>query len=164
MPKILVLLLADASAAPLADAAADGVRSVRFAEVDVRRADGDAPASATARHHALGAPEELATYDGIIVLASTQGAGAPPALEALLTRAVSAATPRALANKVGAAIVAEGSEWPVLERLAAQGLILVTAAPPPPDAAEPVLASARQLGHRVAHVAGWVTHARSHHH
>jgi hypothetical protein len=65
---------------------------------------------------------------------------------------------------VGSAFVAgagaaetDDGRWVLLRALGALGLVLVPASR---DGDE----GARQLGHRVAHVVSWITHAKSHHH
>ena len=162
MPKLLVLFDPRSDdMMRLADAVAEGARSVRFAEVDVRRS-GDAP-SAAARHRALERADALAAYDGIIVGAAPAGSTSGSALEQLVSPATN------LLGKVGSAFTAaqpgEGRReilWSVLTPMADRGMILV-----PPQITESPgdeLEGARAQGKRVAEVVGWVTHARSHHH
>jgi hypothetical protein len=161
MPKLLVLFDPRSDEmTQLADAVADGVRSVRFAEVDVRRL-GDASGATTpsSRHRALESTAALAAYDGIIVGAVAGGGAAAGSL--------SGAT--SLMNKVGSVFTSAGTGaersdvlWSVLAPMADRGMILV-----PPPVTEPPsdeLESARGQGKRVAEVVGWVAHARSHHH
>jgi NAD(P)H dehydrogenase (quinone) len=159
MPKLLVLFDSRSEdVTQLADAVAEGARSVRFAEVDVRRIEESSAATASpARHRALETADALAAYDGIIV----DAAAAP--LDPLASATTS------LVNKVGSAFTtsqAGGGRrealWSILTPMADRGMILV----PPPVSESPAdeLESARQLGKRVAEVVGWVTHARSHHH
>lgn len=164
MPKILVLLHSQAGdITPLADAVADGARAVRFAEVDVRRVeDGAAADAAVARVRVLGSADELAVYDAIIVGATRDGA-LPAAVAQLFDQARASLGPKALVNRVGAAFAPGGTAWPALEALGDAGMILVTPTPAGDDA-DAELVAARALGHRVGHVAGWVTHAKSHHH
>ena len=163
MPKTLVLFHGNSKdIATLADAVADGVRSVRFAEVDVRRLVGPTEAE-PGRVRTLGGADELAGYDGLVL--GTDGDGPlPEAVARLLTEAGALRQQKALGTSVGAAFVAgasgtdaEDGRWTLLRALGALGLVLV---PGSGDGAEP----ARQLGHRVAHVVSWITHARSHHH
>jgi multimeric flavodoxin WrbA len=161
MPKLLVRYDAHEPAlARLADAIADGARTVRFAEVDVRRVgDADAVAEAGSRHRALGQVEELEQYDGIAVGAPARDGPRPSAAESLLTRFEGS-----LVNKVGSAFTAaEGGArretlWRALAPMADRGMILVPASfvERAPDEAA--------LGTRLAEVIGWVTHAKSHHH
>src|SRR5204863_10204314 len=73
MPKLLVLVPArSAELALLADAVAEGARSVRFAEVDVRSV-GDA-ADLPTSYKPLAETDDLASYHGIIVgVAAAEG-------------------------------------------------------------------------------------------
>lgn len=161
MPKLLVLFDPRSDEMTrLADAVADGVRSVRFAEVDVRRV-GDASSGAApgARHRVLDSTAALAAYDGIIVGAASRSASLLDSL----------AGSTGLLNKVGSAFTATrlGAErgdvlWSVLAPMADWGMILVP--PPVTESPSDELESARQQGKRVAEVVGWVAHARSHHH
>ena len=164
MPKTLVLFHGDATElASLADAVAEGVRSVRFAEVDVRRLAEPGEAGAPGRVRSLGSAAELAAYDGLVL--GTDGRGpVPAAVGHLITEAAALRQQKALGTSVGAAFVAgasateaEDARWTLLRAIGALGLVLV---PGSGDGAE----AARQLGHRVAHVVSWITHARSHHH
>jgi multimeric flavodoxin WrbA len=181
MPKLLVLFhsrtgrtaaLADA----IADAIADGARSVRFAEVDVRRLDdgrdaegGDRDGSRR-RHRALADEGSLADYDGIILGASAQEGSIPSEIIGLLERLEPLRRTGALVNKVGAAFVPAGSAeepalWSLLGAMGRLGTILVPPLPTSgssgPDAE---LAAATDLGRRVATVVEWVTHAKHHAH
>lgn len=162
MPKTLVLFHGDSDTiAATADAIADGVRSVRFAEADVRRlADGET--ASAGRHRALTGAEEVAAHDGLVLVTS---AGAiPQVVSRLLTEVDALRHQKALTTSVGSAFVAgadatesDDRRWALLRVLGALGLVLV---PGSGEGAE----AARQLGHRVAHVVSWITHARSHHH
>jgi hypothetical protein len=165
MPKLLVLFDPRSDdLAPLADAIAEGARQVRFAEVDVRRMALATPESAPlAGHRALESADALATYDGIIVGASSETSGSKTPIAALSATTVS------LVNRVGSAFTAgrAGADrrsvlWSVLTPMSDRGMILV----PPALSESPSdeLESAREQGKRVAEVIGWVTHARSHHH
>ena len=167
MPKLLVVFQSQSPAVVrLAESAADGARSVRFAEVDLRRlpaTDGPrdpAPESTGRSYHPLRDGDDVAQYDGLI-LAAEGGDG-----EALVrTLGVFGGS---LANKVGAVITpATGTDrrtvlWSVLGAMADRGMILVPAPFDTEDAASDE--STRKVGTRVAEVIGWVTHARSHHH
>lgn len=179
MPKLLILFHATGpTIARLADAVADGARSVRFAEVDVRRvvarAGGavsddaverpDAGDESTASIRELESSDALAGYDGIIVgTMDSSGAETDPVMAQLT------ATSGSLVNKVASAFTPSGPEarrratlWAVLTPMANRGMILV---PPSFDAsADDELEAARRQGKRVADVVGWITHARSHHH
>ena len=164
MPKTLVLFHGKSKdLATLAETVADGVRSVRFAEVEVRRLAGPAEAADPGRVRTLGSADELAAYDGLVL--GTDGHGpVPDAITRLVADAGTLRHQKALGTSVGAAFVASASamdaddaRWTLLRTLGTLGLVLVPASG---DGAE----SARQLGHRVAHVVSWITHARSHHH
>ncbi len=170
MPKLLVLFQSRSpDVIALAEAATDGARSVRFAEVDLRRLEeSDASTHATAAdgvgraHRTLDRIEIIATYDGLILVLPAAGDASATLVRSLETLSES------LVDKVGSVVAAaEGAErtallWSALTPMADRGMILV----PPPFATTDALAgeSARQLGKRVAEVIGWVTHARSHHH
>lgn len=138
MPKTLVLfdtMNADSSA--LAAVVAEGARSVRFAEVDLRSA-GDAV--------------DLSVYDGIAV------DGSSAAIRELLERA------GPLRSKVGALFgAADDSLLALLEQMGRAGMIVL----PPGTGAGALSAadaeSARVLGKRLCDVVAWITHARSHH-
>ena len=166
MPKTLVLFHAfhgssDAIAA-MVDAVADGVRSVRFAEVDVRHLATHGETASTSRHRTLTGADELATYDGLVLV--TAAAAIPEVVSRFLAEAANLHRQKKLTTSVGSAFVAganatesEDGRWAVLRALGALGLVLV---PGSGEGAE----AARQLGHRVAHVVSWITHAKSHHH
>lgn len=164
MPKTLVLFHGSSKdIATLADAVADGVRSVRFAEVDVRRLADPSDGAEAGGARSLSSAEELAAYDGLVLGTDSRGP-APDVVTRLLADAETLRQQKALGTSVGAAFVAgasateaEDARWALLRTLGALGLVLVPASG---DGAE----SARQLGHRVAHVVSWITHARSHHH
>ena len=161
MPKLLVLFPArSAELAPLADAVAEGARSVRFAEVDVRSVGdaGDTPAS----HKPLGGIDDLASYQGIVV-GVPSGEGQREDLAERLAR-----FDGSLTDKVGSAFTAElgvgraAKLWSGLSPMADRGMILVPL--PFVDRGDSNTEACRQMGKRVAEVVGWVTHARSHHH
>jgi hypothetical protein len=166
MPKLLVLFQSrSADVVRLAETAADGARSVRFAEVDVRRlptSDGaqDAAPEASGRaHHPLQHVDDIGQYDGLIVAVGEE-------VETILRTLDAFAG--SLANKVGAVITpAMGADrravlWSALGPMADRGMILVPAPFADENAADQE--STRGLGKRVAEVIGWVTHARSHQH
>ena len=168
MPKLLVLFQSRSpDVVRLAEAATQGARSVRFAEVDLRRlpASGDAhdsaPDAGMRAHQLLQHVEDIGLYDGLIL--AVGGAGDPG--EALARTL--ATFGGSLANKVGAVITpATGTDrraalWSGLSPMADQGMILVPAPFADPGALDEE--STRVLGRRVAEVIGWVTHARSHH-
>jgi hypothetical protein len=159
MPKILVLFAGQPTT--LVNAVADGARSVRFSEVELRRIDDVDPASAPDHHQTLGGAEEMMSYDGVVVAAS-EGGVVPPALRSLLEQAAASASVAVWQNKVGSAFMPTSGEqradvWPALTTLGDLGMLVIA---PSGSGAE----AGRQLGARVAQVVGWVTHARSHHH
>ena len=160
MPKILVLFADEPTA--MINAVADGARSVRFSEVELRRVDETGPATPSSHHYqTLAGADDLMTYDGIVVATSEDGA-VHPALGLLLEQAAANAPAAAWQSKVGSALMTEPSEqrlnvWPALTTLGDLGMLML--APSGGDAE-----AARALGARVAQVVGWVTHARSHHH
>jgi hypothetical protein len=170
MPKLLVLFQSRRpDVVELAEAAVEGARRVRFAEVDLRRlAEADetsVPATPDAtggrEHRTLQHVDDLAAYDGLILVVH-----AAAEASAALARTIEPLGAR-LANKVGSALTpVMGAErtsvlWSALTPMADRGMILVPA--PFDDANEPA-ETARRSGARVAEVIGWVTHARSHHH
>lgn len=160
MPKLLVVYDASEPAlARLADTIAAGARTVRFAEVDIRRyGDASADVEAGSRHRALGQVEELEQYDGIAVGVPASDGPGPSAADSALARFEGS-----LVNKVGSAFtVAEGAArretlWRALAPMADGGMILV------PASFVEGTSDEAALGARLAEVIGWVTHARSHH-
>jgi hypothetical protein len=167
MPKLLVLFQSrSADVVGLAEAAAAGARTVRFAEVDLRSFpvsdDTHAGVDAGARtHRPLEQVQDVASYDGLILVVGRE----PDAGDALV-RALGS-FPGSLRNKVGAVLTpAPGAErsavlWSVLSPMADRGMILVPASFNAEHADDD--AATRDLGKRVAEVIAWVTHARSHH-
>lgn len=204
MPRILVLFYSrTGNTAALADAIAEGARSVRFAEVDVRRIGDLAPASVVEenpewkaaremlsnRYRTLGAVEEIAQYDAIILGSPTRYGIMAAELKHVLDQTGPLWQKGALVNKVGAAFTSvatghgghETTLWSIMTPMANLGMIIVppgysdavmfaggspygatatTGSGAPGDAD---LAAARHQGKRVAEVTGWITHARSHH-
>jgi len=160
MPKLLVLFQSHGNdVIRIAEAAADGARRVRFAEVDLRAlASSDSDGSGTAGRRPLDRVDDIAMYDGLILVADAADAGTG------LVRTLGTFV-GSLANKVGCALCPVGGSdrhvvlWSVLTPMADRGMILV---PAPFHDHEPV-ETARRAGTRVAEVIGWVTHARSHH-
>jgi NAD(P)H dehydrogenase (quinone) len=183
MPKILVLFHGHTGdTARIADAIAEGARSIRFSEVDVRRIDDPAssgsPDDAGVKHRTLGSTDELPEYDAL-VFGAPSGPGARSAeLEALLGQAGAPGQRGALVNKVGSAFTAlpggddarEAALWAVMTPMASLGMIIVApyhggSGPLDGDAASDAgLAAAREHGKRIADVVAWITHARSHAH
>src|SRR4051794_21276477 len=152
MPKVLVLFDgADDRAASLAESTAAGARGVRFTEVDIR-VMGDQHASA-APHGVLESPETIAQYDGVIITVADRGA----------SRAIETALNAMLAAKattfVDTVFAVTGLDvGAMLQAVGRFGGIMVAE----PRGVGDALDRARQLGGRVAKVAGWVRHALSH--
>jgi NAD(P)H dehydrogenase (quinone) len=190
MPKTLVLFYSRGGrSAALADAIVEGARSVRFAEVDVRRLDELAGAHAieadpewsasrsvlAARYRTLEGIERLADYDAIVLGGPTHQDTLPAELARVLDEAA-AMHGHALLDRVGSAFTSTGAEsggertpWPILAAMGRLGMILVPSAPAdaPAEGAAPSdadLEAARRLGRRVATVADWVRHAKGHAH
>ena len=171
MPKVLVLFHSrTGEAATLAELAAEGARSVRFTEVDVRRlpepaTDADAAADpqgaegneALRRYHALDDVARVADYDALLLGAAMPDGAMPDALARFLERLASVAASGALADRVAAVVTPDdqaAAHRALLPSLAGLGLILV---PPAAGASD-----AHAHGARAATVAEWVRHAKSH--
>jgi NAD(P)H dehydrogenase (quinone) len=170
MPKLLVLFHSRTGrTAALADAIAEGAKSVRFAEVDVRRieepaapegAAGDPAAVASAegsrgKHRVLADPAALAGYDGIILGSPARHGVAAAEVTRLLDRLRALGGAGALVDKVGSAFVpsepAGGHEtalWSMLTPLARLGAILVPPFQADDAGAEDETAAARAQGRR----------------
>lgn len=135
MPKILVVLDPSSStAARQADLVAEGARSVRFAEVDVRTL-------ATL----AGAPD----HDAILIGVD----GGSQSVAAVLERF---APHGGVTDRVVAAFGGSASDaWDLLRPAATLGVIVVPGEASSDDAL-------RALGARVTRVAEWVRHAKSH--
>lgn len=160
MPKVAVVCYGtDGPATGLADAAVEGLRSVRFMEVDrFAGVDHEGPPPDHAR--VLQDPESLREYDGVLFACGGTGdAGVlPPDLLALLERLERVVPDRAFRNTLFAAT---GTEHPaLLDRLDRLGGIIVSA---PRGLSDPE-ARAKALGARLAKVVGWIRHALSHEH
>lgn len=171
MPKLLVLVGGgDDEVMAVAESIHEGARGVRFAESDLRRVAGEPGAGSVSRLRPLDEPEELLAYDAI-VLGGTADAAAH--LSGLLQGAEPLGMAGRLANKLGSvfpqqdpATTGSGHPlWPLLAPMARYGMILVPPGYAGPDGApEDRAAAARRLGRRLIDIAGWITHARSHHH
>jgi NAD(P)H dehydrogenase (quinone) len=148
MPKILVLFYSrTGNTAALADAVAEGARSVRFAEVDVRRIDDLAPASVVAsvpdwarsrealaaRYQTFADVNALVGYDALILGAPTRYGIMAAELKNVLDQTGPLWERGALVNKVGAAFTSvatghgghETTLWSIMTPMANLGLILV---------------------------------------
>lgn len=157
MPKILVLFYSrTGNTAALADALAEGARSVRFAEVDLRRIDDLAPASTiaavpgwaesrgalAAKYQTLGTVDELATYDALLLGAPTRYGIMAAELKNILDQTGPLWNRGALVNKVGSAFTSvatghgghETTLWSIMTPMANLGMILV-----PPGYSDPVM-------------------------
>ena len=206
MPKVLVLFYSrSGNTARLADAIVEGARGVKFTEVDVRRVDDLAPASEielvpewkegrdalSKKYRTLGAIDELANYDALVLGSPTRYGVMAAELKLVLDQTGPLWSKGLLADKVGSAFTSvqtahgghETTLWSIMTPMANLGLIIV-----PPGYTDPVmfaggspygatattgagagvsdadLAAARHQGKRVATVTAMITHARSHHH
>jgi NAD(P)H dehydrogenase (quinone) len=147
MPKILVLFYScTGNTAALADAIAEGARSVRFAEVDVRRIDDLAPAAVrdavpewkasheklAAKYRTLGSVDELVSYDALILGSPTRYGIMSAELKNVLDQTGPLWQRGALVNKVGSAFTSvstghgghETTLWSIMTMMANLGLIL----------------------------------------
>lgn len=148
MPKILILFYSrTGNTAALADAVAQGAKSVRFAEVDVRRIDDLAPASViesnpewkssreklVARYQTFTDVNALADYDALILGSPTRYGIMSAELKHVLDQTGPLWQRGALVNKVGAAFTSvstahgghETTLWSIMTPMANLGLIIV---------------------------------------
>ena len=148
MSKILILFYSrTGNTAALADAIADGAKSVRFAEVDVRRIDDLAPASVrdaipdwksshetlTAKYQTFPDVNALADYDAIILGSPTRYGIMSAELKNVLDQTGPLWQEGALVNKVGAAFTSVATQhgghettlWSIMTPMANLGMILV---------------------------------------
>jgi NAD(P)H dehydrogenase (quinone) len=148
MPKILVLFYSrTGNTAALADAITEGAKSVRFAEVDVRRIDDLAPKSViesipewksgreklTAKYQTFSDVNTLADYDALILGSPTRYGIMSAELKNVLDQTGPLWQRGALVNKVGAAFTSvatahgghETTLWSIMTPMANLGLILV---------------------------------------
>lgn len=171
MARLLVLFDAhDDATLDVAQAIHEGARSVRFAESDLARLPGTGDGPRAARIRTLESIDALTTYDAI---ALGGPAGRVDALRGVLREAEVLGMQGALANKLGSVFPGPGAAtvgdehplWSLLGPMSRYGMILV---PPgyagPTGEPEDLPAAARRLGKRLIDIAGWITHARSHHH
>ena len=156
MPKVIVLFFgAESPGVTLAEAAAEGAKSVRFTEVDVR-SGGPHQATTERRHKRLESPAQLREFDGVILACPAAG-DIPSELNALLDE-LERASLGALTNTVFG--IMGGENTPLAGRVLRLGGILVAESP---GAVDPEVRAMR-VGARVATVVGWVRHALSHEH
>jgi NAD(P)H dehydrogenase (quinone) len=148
MPKLLVLFYSrTGNTAALADAIAEGAKSVRFSEVDVRRIDDLAPTSVidsipewkssreklAAKYQTFSDVNALTNYDALILGAPTRYGIMAAELKNVLDQTGPLWQQGALVNKVGAAFTSvatghgghETTLWSIMTPMANLGLILV---------------------------------------
>ena len=156
MPKLLVLYFgAESPAAAVADAAAEGAKTVRFTEVDVRVGESHSQPT-PGSHRRLESWRNVVDYAGLLI-ACEAAAEIPDALDVLL-RDLERTPSSAFENTVFA--VAGGENTVLAGRVSALGGILVGE---PRGASDPE-ERANRLGARAAKVVGWVAHALGHEH
>ena len=185
MPKVLVLFHSRAGrTAAVAEAIARGAETVKFTEVEIRRIENLAPepasvddiesepvrASLVKKYRTLESVDSLSQYDALIIGSPARYGAMSPEIESLLGRAEPLSRSGALSDKVGSAfgsLDVEGGPTThvdaMLVALMHLGMIIV---PPAGGGSSALggdaLASATQQGARVAKVAEWVRHAKSH--
>ncbi|MCY7379546.1 MAG: NAD(P)H:quinone oxidoreductase [Gemmatimonadaceae bacterium] len=148
MSKVLILFYSrTGNTAALADAIGEGAKSVRFAEVDIRRIDDLAPASERdsipdwkSSHEALAARYQtftdvnaLTEYDAIILGSPTRYGIMSAELKNVLDQTGPLWEKGALVNKVGAAFTSVATQhgghettlWSIMTPMANLGMILV---------------------------------------
>src|SRR5215831_5563817 len=156
MPRVIILTpTAGEEKTALVAAIVTGAESVRFMEVDVREVDVRATSRDQADGRQMGA-DDLFDCDAVVV--TSAGVDADKVLVELLRSAERQRPAEAFSNIVFA--VAGASSGTLLSLVASLGGIIVSAPRGIPDPT----ANARALGQRVATVAEWVRHARSHEH
>ena len=155
MPKVMVVFFgAESPAVSLAEAAAEGANGVRFTEVDLRAGPGHNETTQQ-RHPRVESSAALRGYDGIVIACPALGE-IPDALARWFDELESMTG--IFANTVFG--VTGGERTTLLGRLSRPGGIMIGE---PQGSSDPE-ARAKQLGARVAKVAGWVRHALSHEH
>lgn len=191
MPKVLVLFYSQSGhTAALADAISEGAAAVKFTEVEVRRLEDLAHqsmidaneswklsrAALAKKYRTLESVETLTQYDALIIGSPSRYGVMSAELKLVLDQAGPLAARGALRDKVGSAFGTAstpngGHETNIMSMLVPLmhlGMILVPqgaeAAERPAGAKDPAsdLALARAQGARVAKVAEWVRHAKSH--
>jgi NAD(P)H dehydrogenase (quinone) len=181
MPKVLVLFHSrTGNTAALADAIAEGAGSVKFTEVEIRRIEDLAPASVidadepskaaraalAKKYRTLESVESLTQYDALIIGSPARYGIMSAELKHVLDQVGPLAARGALVDKVGSAFGAAqapdgGHEMNIMSMLIPMmhlGMIIV----PPGYSDASGVAAAQQQGARVAKVAEWVRHAKSH--
>jgi NAD(P)H dehydrogenase (quinone) len=159
MPKVLILFYSrTGNTAAIADAIAEGARSVRFAEVDVRRIDDLAPSAVidavpdwkasreklAARYQTFTDINALADYDALIFGAPTRYGVMAAELKNVFDQTGPLWQAGKLVNKVGAAFTSvstahgghETTLWSIMTPMANLGMILA-----PPGYTDPVMFS-----------------------
>ncbi|MDB4899403.1 MAG: NAD(P)H:quinone oxidoreductase, type [Gemmatimonadetes bacterium] len=157
MPKLLVLFYSrTGNTAVIADAVAEGAKSVRFAEVDVRRIDDLASAAVIesvpdwkttrerlkAKYQTIGPIEELTRYDALILGSPTRYGIMSAELKNVLDQTGPLWQRGGLVNKVGSAFTSvstghgghETTLWSIMTPMANLGMIIV-----PPGYTDPVM-------------------------
>ncbi|HEX6060373.1 MAG TPA: NAD(P)H:quinone oxidoreductase [Gemmatimonadaceae bacterium] len=148
MPKTLVLFYSrGGNTARIADAIAEGAKSVRFAEVDVRRIEDLAPEEVIAgvpgwresrealrrKYRTFGDAASLADYDGIILGSPTRYGIMAAELKHVLDQTGPIWKAGKLVNKVGSAFTTvqtphgghETTLWSIMTPMANLGMIIV---------------------------------------
>jgi hypothetical protein len=148
----------------MVNAVADGARSVRFSEVELRRVDTPSPTAPDEQvniHQTLTGIDEITPYDAVVVAVSADGRVHPELSRLLAGLGREGGTDLVLPRRARRSLGRPGESavdvWPALATLGDIGMLVVAPYGGSADAA-------RELGARVAQVVGWVTHARSHHH
>ena len=157
MPKLLVLFYSrTGNTAAIADAVSEGAKSVRFAEVDVRRVDDLASPAVIesapewkasrerlkAKYQTMGPIEELTRYDALILGSPTRYGIMSAELKNVLDRTDPLWQRGGLVNKVGSAFTSvstghgghETTLWSIMTPMANLGMIIV-----PPGYTDPVM-------------------------
>ena len=159
MPKVLVLFHSrTGNTARLADALAEGARSVKFTEVDVRRIEDRTPAGSTTaepgtaqgeqgatllqRYRTFEGVDHLEQYDAIVLGAPTRYGVMAAELKRVIDETGALWRRGALVDKVGSAFTSvatghgghETTLWSIMTTMASLGMILC-----PPGYSDPVM-------------------------
>ena len=152
MPKVLVLFdSSDERAGRLADLAAEGAKSVRFTEVDIRAVGHEASAGTDRKR--LESSEVADQYDGVVIAGSDRDI--PAAIEEVLRKAG-----HSHGHFVDRVFASVGGGSAITKRVSELGGIAVGVRAGSADADQ----SATKTGERVAKVVEWVRHSLSHEH